>query len=78
MNNDTIEGNWKQLMGDVQKQWAKLTDDHLTQVEGSRKKLAGTIQKNYGIAIEAAEKQVADWEKSRRKMANSVVQKASK
>ena len=43
MNNDTIAGNWKQLMGDIQKQWARLTSDHLEQIEGSRKKLAGNI-----------------------------------
>jgi len=78
MNNDTIQGNWKLLMGEVQKQWAKLTDDHLAQVEGSRKKLAGAIQKNYGIAQEAAETQVSDWEKTRKKMMDSTVQKDSK
>ncbi len=64
MNNDIIEGNWKQLMGDVQKKWGKLTDDHLTQIKGSREKLAGAIQENYGIAREEAKKQVEDWEMS--------------
>lgn len=78
MNNDTIEGNWKQLMGDIQKQWGKLTDDHLTQVEGSRKKLAGALQENYGIALDAAEKQISDWETARKKMTDKLFQKESK
>lgn len=78
MNNDTIAGNWKQLMGDIQKQWARLTSDHLEQIEGSRKKLAGALQENYGIALETAEKQISDWENTRRKMANGAVQKGSK
>lgn len=78
MNNDTIEGNWKQMIGDVQKQWGKLTNDHLSQVEGSRKKLSGAIQKNYGILQDEAEKQIADWEIMRRKMTDNLLQKDSK
>ena len=78
MNNDTIAGNWKQLMGDIQKQWGKLTDDHLTQVEGSRKKLAGELQENYGIALDAAEKQISDWETTREQMTDKLFQKGSK
>lgn len=78
MNNDTIEGNWKQLIGDIQKQWGKLTNEHLTQVEGNRKKLAGVIQENYGILQDEAEKQIADWEGMRQKTLDVVTQKASK
>lgn len=78
MNSDTIKGNWKELMGDIQKQWGKLTDDHLTQVEGSRKKLAGVLQQNYGIALEAAEKQISDWETTRKQMTDKLFQKDSK
>lgn len=69
MNADIIEGNWKQLKGAVQKQWGKLTDDHLDQINGSRTKLAGVIQENYGIARDEAEKQISNWEKSVRKVA---------
>ncbi|HEY8189317.1 MAG TPA: CsbD family protein [Micavibrio sp.] len=65
MNKDIFEGNWKQLKGDVQKKWGKLTNDHLDQIEGSREKLAGVIQENYGVARQEAEKQIAEWEKTR-------------
>lgn len=77
MNSDTIEGNWKQLTGEIQKQWGKLTDDHMTQVMGSRKKLAGLIQENYGVAREDADTQVTEWENSRKKSASSGSQRGS-
>lgn len=63
MNNDIFSGNWKQFKGEVKKQWGDLTDDQITQAEGSREKLVGKIQENYGIAKDEAEKQVKDWEK---------------
>lgn len=72
---DMIEGNWKDLMGDVQKQWSKLTNDNLDQINGSREKLANTIQKNYSIAREEAEKQMEDWEKTRTKILKNTARK---
>lgn len=62
MNKDIFQGNWKQFKGEVQKQWGKLTDDQLDQIEGNRTKLVGQIQKNYGIALDEAEKQVKEFE----------------
>jgi uncharacterized protein YjbJ (UPF0337 family) len=34
MNKDTLKGQWKQLKGNVRKQWGKLTDDDLEQIHG--------------------------------------------
>lgn len=65
MNSDTLEGQWTQLKGEVQKKWGKLTNDKLDEINGDRKKLCGTIQEAYGVAREEAEKQVAEWEKAR-------------
>ncbi|MES2905456.1 MAG: CsbD family protein [Pseudomonadota bacterium] len=62
MNKDIIAGNWKQLKGEVQKQWGKLTDDHMDQINGDRTKLVGSIQKAYGSTKEDVEKQISDWE----------------
>jgi uncharacterized protein YjbJ (UPF0337 family) len=62
MNWDTIQGNWKQLTGQAKTQWGKLTDDDLQAVAGHRDKLAGKLQERYGIAKDAAEKQLKDWE----------------
>lgn len=62
MNWDTIEGQWKQLKGEVQQQWGKLTDDDLDQVDGKRQELVGKVQERYGVAKDEAEKQVEDFE----------------
>ena len=61
MNSDTLKGQWKQLKGDVKKQWAKLTDDDLKQIEGHKDKLVGKIQERYGSTHEDAERQADDW-----------------
>ena len=56
-----IKGNWKQFRGEVQKQWGKLTDDDLDQIQGERDKLVGLIQERYGEAQEDVERQVDEW-----------------
>lgn len=61
MNEDIIKGKWKQVKGEVQKQWGKLTDDDLDVIEGDSKKLVGKIQERYGISREEAEKEVNDY-----------------
>lgn len=61
MNWDQIEGKWKQLRGDVQSRWGKLTDDDLDVIEGDREKLVGKIQERYGVAKEEAERRVDSW-----------------
>ena len=61
MNWDQIEGKWKQSVGKVKQQWGKLTDDDLTAVNGRREQLIGKIQERYGVAKEAAQKQVDEF-----------------
>ncbi|PTX05322.1 CsbD family protein [Pararhodobacter aggregans] len=58
MNNDTIEGKWKQLKGEAKIQWGKLTNDDLDVVEGHKDKLVGKIQERYGKSKEEAEAEV--------------------
>ncbi|HEY2774948.1 MAG TPA: CsbD family protein [Candidatus Binatia bacterium] len=64
MNWDQIEGKWKELTGGLKEHWGKLTDDELQLIGGKREKLAGLLQQKYGIAKEAAEAQIAKFEKS--------------
>jgi uncharacterized protein YjbJ (UPF0337 family) len=45
-----MEGNWKQLKGNVQAQWGKLTNDDMAEISGRREKLAGKLQERYGMA----------------------------
>jgi len=58
MNNDRIEGNWKELKGKAQKNWGKLTNDDLEEMKGSRTELIGKVQKKYGKTKEQAAKEV--------------------
>ena len=71
MNWDQIQGNWKQFRGEVKACWGKLTDDQLDVIAGRREYLAGSIQETYGVTREAAERQLATWQKSRKDLAAS-------
>jgi uncharacterized protein YjbJ (UPF0337 family) len=61
MNWDQIEGRWKQLTGDIKKQWGRLTDDDVDAIDGQQDKLVGRIQEAYGIEREEADRQVREW-----------------
>ena len=64
MNQDRIEGRWKQIKGKVKEQWGKLTDDDLDVIAGRRDQLLGRIQQRHGLAREDAERELADWERT--------------
>jgi len=63
MNKDQWQGKWKQLTGQVKKQWGQLTDDDLDQIAGDRERLEGKIQERYGIEREEARKQIDEFER---------------
>ena len=64
MNQDRIEGRWKQLKGKVKEQWGKLTDDDLDVIAGRRDQLLGRIQQRHGLAKDEADRQVKAFESS--------------
>jgi uncharacterized protein YjbJ (UPF0337 family) len=64
MNQDTLEGQWKQLKGKLREQWGKLTDDDWDAVAGKKDQLVGKIQERYGYSREEAERHYSDWEKA--------------
>ncbi|HET6553656.1 MAG TPA: CsbD family protein [Dyella sp.] len=66
MNQDTIQGNWKQLSGKIKQQWGKLTDDDLKVAEGNAEYLSGRLQERYGMARDEAEREVKAFEKELR------------
>ena len=61
MNSDEMKGKWKQVKGSVKEQWGKLTDDDSEVINGQQDQLVGKIQERYGIAKDAAQKQVDEW-----------------
>ena len=61
MNQNILEGKWKQLRGSVREKWGELTDDELDQIAGKRDKLSGFLQERYGYTQLEAERQIDDF-----------------
>lgn len=61
MNTHVLEGNWKQLQGNIKEQWGKLTDNDLTQIQGKRDKLEGVLQEKYGYSKNKAREEVDNY-----------------
>jgi len=57
MNADILEGEWKQMRGQVKGWWGKLTDDDLDRAEGKADRLVGLLQEKYGYSREKAEEE---------------------
>jgi uncharacterized protein YjbJ (UPF0337 family) len=64
MNWDRVEGNWKQFKGQIQQKWGNLTNDDLDVIEGKRTELSGRLQQRYGMAKDAAEREIDSWLKT--------------
>ena len=58
MNDDIIKGHWKEVKGKLKQQWGKLTDDQISQMNGSFEELQGVLQKNYGYQKDEAKKAI--------------------
>lgn len=65
MNTDTLKGRWTQLRGHVKRQWGKLTDDEMDEIDGDLDILVGKLQQHYGERRENVEKQLDEWNKDR-------------
>ncbi|MFI4945356.1 MAG: CsbD family protein [Burkholderiales bacterium] len=61
MNEDTLKGQWKQLKGQVQLQWGRLTNDDIDQIQGNRDILLGKLQEYYGKSREENERDLERW-----------------
>jgi uncharacterized protein YjbJ (UPF0337 family) len=71
MNTDILKGKWMQMKGDLRKQWAKLTDSDIDEIQGDAEKFIGKLQERYGYNRQQAEKEFNDYmnrpgDKSRR------------
>jgi uncharacterized protein YjbJ (UPF0337 family) len=56
MNSDIVKGKLKQLKGEIKRKWGQLTDDDLTQAEGSLDTLMGKVQERTGERREEIQK----------------------
>jgi uncharacterized protein YjbJ (UPF0337 family) len=61
VNQDILQGKWKQVKGQAKQQWGKLTDNQLDRIEGRSEELVGLVQEAYGYSRERAEKEVDDF-----------------
>lgn len=61
MNIDQIEGNWKQLAGEIKRKWGLLTEDELTVAAGQQDVIVGKLQEHYGLVKEEAQKQLDEF-----------------
>ena len=58
MNWTSVEGKWNEVKGQVRSQWGKLTNDDVDVIAGKRDELIGRLQQRYGMARDAAEREV--------------------
>jgi uncharacterized protein YjbJ (UPF0337 family) len=61
MNQDQMEGKWKQIKGSFKEKWGKFTDDDITRLNGNREKIVGALQEKYGQTKEQAQREFDDW-----------------
>lgn len=48
VNQDMMQGKWKEIKGEIKTLWGKLTDDELDKTSGNLESIAGIIQQRYG------------------------------
>lgn len=58
MNNNVLDGKWKQMRGQAKIWWGKLTDDDLEKVNGNFNKLIGLLQEKYGYTQQQAKAEI--------------------
>ena len=64
MNQDIIQGRWKQLKGNLKSKWGKITDGDLDRMDGNREYLVGLLQERYGWQKDHAEREIHAFEKT--------------
>jgi len=68
MNGDVLQGKWKELRGQIQKQWGDLTDNDLDRIKGTRTEFEGLLQQRYGYTKDRAQTEVDKFLKANESM----------
>ena len=58
MNDDILQGKWKEVRGHAKEWWAKLNDDDLNRIQGKWDVLTGLLQQKYGYTREQADQEI--------------------
>jgi len=58
MDNLKLKGSWNEMKGKLKQQYADLTDDDLTYVEGKEDELLGRLQQKTGESRDKLKKQL--------------------
>src|SRR5574341_928848 len=61
MNEEQFEGKWKQVKGEIKRQWGEFTDNHLLQIEGSHDNFVGELLERYGDRKEDVRRLTEEW-----------------
>jgi uncharacterized protein YjbJ (UPF0337 family) len=56
-----IEGNWKDVKGQVREKWGRLTSDEVDMIAGKRVQLEGMLRRVYGKSPDQASREVDDF-----------------
>ena len=71
LNKDILLGKWKEIAGEIQTRWGKISENELQQVKGNVTALVGLIQQKFGVSKEEAEK-LLNTEKEYQNIKNSI------
>ncbi|WP_372919128.1 CsbD family protein [Salegentibacter sp.] len=61
MNDDQLEGKWKQIRGEFKQKYGKLTDDDTTYSEGKFDEMLGRLQEKTGKTKEELKDEIDRW-----------------
>lgn len=59
-NQDSIQGKWREIKGEIRKAWGRLTDDELEKTKGDMTAVGGLIQQRYGKEKDEVETSLGD------------------
>lgn len=61
MNNDQLEGKWKQVRGEFKQKYGRLTDDDVTFAEGKFDEMIGRLQEKTGKTKSEIRREIDEW-----------------
>ncbi|HZJ35920.1 MAG TPA: CsbD family protein [Gillisia sp.] len=61
MNNDQLEGKWKQIKGDFKQKYGKLVDNDSLFTEGKLDEVLGKLQEKTGKTKKELQEEIEEW-----------------